>query len=163
MTLAELGNLGEAISGIAVLVTLVYLAYQTRQNSKMLKQSLDAQTALMASENTDQGLQIIRDQMTNPGLARIVEKLRNAESIDVNDVPVAHAYMDAWFLRMENLITQAHLSGFDKKVVDHVVTSQINLYKQHAIFSNWWESRRSGHYGIAFSKKVDSLVMEHRT
>lgn len=37
MTLQELGSVGEFLGAIAVLVTLAYLAVQTRQNSKMLQ------------------------------------------------------------------------------------------------------------------------------
>ena len=48
MSITELGALGEFIGSIAVLVTLIYLAYQTRQNTTMLQQSRDAQTASMA-------------------------------------------------------------------------------------------------------------------
>ena len=37
MSLEDLGNLGEALGGLAVLVTLVYLAIQTRENTKALR------------------------------------------------------------------------------------------------------------------------------
>ena len=37
MDLTQLANLGEFIGGVAVLVTLVYLAVQVRQGNKQLK------------------------------------------------------------------------------------------------------------------------------
>ena len=37
MTITELGAIGELVGGVAVLVTLVYLAAQIRQNTKMVK------------------------------------------------------------------------------------------------------------------------------
>ena len=39
MTLEQLANLGEFISGIAVIASLVYLAMQIRQNTKTVKSS----------------------------------------------------------------------------------------------------------------------------
>ena len=39
MNLTQLANLGEFIGGIAVLVTLVYLALQVRQNTSALRAS----------------------------------------------------------------------------------------------------------------------------
>ena len=36
MSITELGAVGEFVGAIAVLATLVYLAYQTRQNTLML-------------------------------------------------------------------------------------------------------------------------------
>lgn len=39
MTLQDWGSLGEVISGMAVLVTLIYLAIQTRQNTLAVRAS----------------------------------------------------------------------------------------------------------------------------
>ncbi len=39
MTLQELGNLGELVGGIAVIVSLVYLAVQIRQNTQTVRAS----------------------------------------------------------------------------------------------------------------------------
>jgi len=36
MDLTQLANLGEFIGGVAVLVTLIYLALQVRQNTKVV-------------------------------------------------------------------------------------------------------------------------------
>jgi hypothetical protein len=40
VTLNELGNLGEFISGLAVVVTLVYLAIQIRHNTRVVRSSM---------------------------------------------------------------------------------------------------------------------------
>jgi heme/copper-type cytochrome/quinol oxidase subunit 1 len=40
VTLNELGNLGEFISGLAVVVTLVYLAIQIRHNTRAVRSSM---------------------------------------------------------------------------------------------------------------------------
>ena len=42
MTLDDLGNLGEVIGGAAVVVSLVYVALQVRQNTKQIHQSIAA-------------------------------------------------------------------------------------------------------------------------
>ncbi len=39
MTIAELGALGEVVGGIAVVVTLAYLAIQVRQNTRAMEES----------------------------------------------------------------------------------------------------------------------------
>ena len=44
MTLEDLGNLGEFIGGLAVIATLIYLAVQIRQNSKLLRASVEQTT-----------------------------------------------------------------------------------------------------------------------
>lgn len=45
MTLQDLGNLGEFLASIAVIASLVYLAVQIRQNSRLVRSAIDqAQT-----------------------------------------------------------------------------------------------------------------------
>ena len=52
MTLAELGSLGEFVGAIGVVATLVYLAYQIRQNTHQLEQStLTAKAAAINASN----------------------------------------------------------------------------------------------------------------
>jgi len=41
VTLEDFGNLGEFIGGLAVIATLVYLAVQIRQNTKLLRRSAE--------------------------------------------------------------------------------------------------------------------------
>ena len=41
MTLEGLGNLGDFIGGIGVIVTLIYLAFQIRQNNALLRMNAD--------------------------------------------------------------------------------------------------------------------------
>ncbi len=42
LTIQDLGALGELLGSVAVLVTLVYLAFQTRQNTMAIEAQLDA-------------------------------------------------------------------------------------------------------------------------
>ncbi|HEX7761144.1 MAG TPA: hypothetical protein VF459_16680 [Caulobacteraceae bacterium] len=51
MTLSDLASVGNLVSGIAVLVSLVYLAQQTRQNSKHTRALIQQGRALQSAEN----------------------------------------------------------------------------------------------------------------
>ncbi len=44
MTIQDLGALGELLGSVAVLITLIYLAFQTRQNTMAIGAQLDAAT-----------------------------------------------------------------------------------------------------------------------
>ena len=50
MTLDQLANLGEFLGGLAVLLTLVYLAVQVRQNTHALKRSSARLTSVQNSD-----------------------------------------------------------------------------------------------------------------
>ena len=51
LTIQDLGALGELLGSIAVLVTLVYLALQTRQNTMAITAQLDAAQVSLAQNN----------------------------------------------------------------------------------------------------------------
>ena len=80
MSLAELGSLGEFVGSIAVLATLIYLAYQTRQNGRMLAQSKEAQTASVTQANVDTWDGIFRPILESPDVARCTEALKPASA-----------------------------------------------------------------------------------
>ncbi len=50
MDLTQLANLGEFIGGVAVLVTLIYLAVQVRQGNRLARAQVHQETARMSSE-----------------------------------------------------------------------------------------------------------------
>ncbi len=47
MTLSDIGNLGEAISAVAVVASLVYLAIQIRQNTRQMRHSSELSRLLL--------------------------------------------------------------------------------------------------------------------
>ena len=69
MSLESLGNIGEFIGGLAVIVTLTYLAFQVRQGTKTLRASsvheltenmLRASATLLETENAEVYLRGVR-------------------------------------------------------------------------------------------------------
>jgi hypothetical protein len=79
MSLGELANLGEAIGGLAVLVTLVYLAVQVRQNTDLAQGA--AQRDLMNSFQANLDRVARHPQQWQRGLLEF-ERLSNAEQLE---------------------------------------------------------------------------------
>ncbi len=67
MTLQELGSLGEFVSGLAVVVTLFYLALQIRHNTRAVRSS-------MHQDMMESTLRIAESLSDNPEVGRIVLK-----------------------------------------------------------------------------------------
>jgi len=67
VTLEQLGNLGEFVSGIAVVVTLVYLAIQIRHNTRAVRSS-------MHQDWIESTLRIAESLSDNADVSRIVLK-----------------------------------------------------------------------------------------
>ncbi len=85
MDLDALGNIGDFVGGLAVVVTLIYLAYQIRQNGRHVEQALEVSRAQAVRETliNDWTLEVARD----PDLARLYSRgLRDPEQLAENDL-----------------------------------------------------------------------------
>ena len=78
MTIQELGSIGELIGAVAVLVTVVYLALQTRLSRKAAEQ-----TAMFASQEATRAAPemyaLYRSLVAKPELAELIVKARTEE------------------------------------------------------------------------------------
>jgi hypothetical protein len=71
MNIQDLGALGELIGSIAVVVTLIYLAIQVKQNTSTIILSESAHRATIETELNKRFHDLRRDLYTDPELARI--------------------------------------------------------------------------------------------
>ena len=65
MTLEDLGNIGELVAAVGVIISLIYLALQIRQNSRWLRASLEQSI-------TDSTNQTIQAAAASPQFSRVV-------------------------------------------------------------------------------------------
>ena len=91
MDLTQLGNLGEFIGGVAVLVTLIYLAVQMRQSTR---QGAAGLTYMLSSEFQ----RMNETTLTNPEHAELLLKLANDEQLS----PVEEVRASAHANRLTN-------------------------------------------------------------
>jgi len=112
MSSIELGALGELIGSVAVLVTLVYLAYQTRQNGMLLTQQTKAQTATMVQANMGLWHSLYGKILESPDAARILRTIKTGEEVPAEDSERLGALLVMWVLNMENLLFQSRLNPF---------------------------------------------------
>ncbi len=71
MTIQEWGALGEVVGGVAVLISLVYLAYQIRQNTHQIELNIEA-TRLASLDKTVESSNRVREMLASDAdVARI--------------------------------------------------------------------------------------------
>lgn len=99
MTLSDLGNLGGFISGIAVIITLIYLAIQIRQSSKI------ARAALRQSLAENQFAQITL-RATDPVIRTAFRKASVSEELTEDEAAALFAYAIAGIRQWEALYSQ---------------------------------------------------------
>ena len=99
MTLSDLGNLGGFISGIAVACSLIYLAIQIRQGSKIARESLRQSLA----ENQFAQLTL---RATDPVIRTAFRKASVSEELTQDEAAALLAYAVAGIRQWEALYSQ---------------------------------------------------------
>ncbi len=95
MTVEDLGNIGEFIASIGVVISLIYLALQTRDNTKAIR----AQTR---SALTDQVITIQSQTFQNEFYRRTAIKHQSGESLDALEQDILYREALLFFKHMEN-------------------------------------------------------------
>jgi hypothetical protein len=133
MTLADLGNVGEFVGAIAVVVSLLYLAFQIRQNTRALHSASYAQAAEQAWLTN---LAIAQDGE----LAGILEDTVAGRPVQPRDELRLQAMLDNMFYSVENLFRQYERGLLDADTWDNVVENNLVL-TEPAVWRRW-KSRR---------------------
>jgi hypothetical protein len=163
MSITELGSLGEFIGSIAVLATLIYLAYQTRQNGHMLAQSKEAQTASMVQANVAGWDGFFRPILEKPEVARLYRRIKAGERVSEEDYESLEAFLLTFTLRLENLMVQARLNPFTADDPDAHFENLLDLWVNRLMKSpssqEWWRANRIG-FTPEFANRMDNQLVK---
>ena len=136
MTLEQFGNLGEAVGGIAVVVSLIALVIQIRHNTRAIRaESARAAEADWSARNSEYASHLPFD---------LVLKVHTAQSIDE-------------FSPQEQLHTQTLLRS-----VWHQLTSEYYLYREGMYDRSIWERRLGWFRGFIEIPVVGYFFEEER-
>ena len=157
--LEALGNLGDFVGGLAVVVTLAYLAVQVRQNTRQLER-----TGAMSKAATYQSLTALIVE----GNARISTsrdfaelRVRGREALGNLDEVDQHRFlvsMSSLFRIMENLFQQ-NAAGL---LTDEQYSSWQHMLRTHLSFPGtrdaWFQVAPA--FSAAFRDEVESILNE---
>ena len=148
MDLTQLANLGEFIGGIAVLVTLIYLAQQVRQNTRAVRRASARQTSEMNAEV----LRAFADHaevMTPWGFSNVGE-LTPAQATQHT------AIWAMWFQGMEQTLADVR-EGTQAPEYALPYRDSLRTLLAEADARDWWERYRAW-YSRSFQQEVDRLL-----
>ncbi len=136
LTIQDLGALGEFLGSIAVLVTLVYLAFQTRQNTMAIGAQLDA-AALGSIQNS------ILTAATSNELGELMAEDSTAD-VTANQLRL-NTYWTSVILAFQWQFRQARrglLPSFDEAGLGRAVGGMFRAFRS---LEGWWEAVKSGY------------------
>ncbi|MGH0029290.1 MAG: hypothetical protein ACQGVC_05840 [Myxococcota bacterium] len=150
MEISDLGAIGEFVSSIAVLVTLVFLTIETRKNSKLLVRANARQTS---SDNRQALSEILDGEVSelflrgnNEGLDSLTpeERYRFDIAYCIWLQPLEQAYADY----RAGLYPADHLVAYENSIPGFLSTPG---------GSQWWRERKVW-FGHAFRIEVERLL-----
>ena len=156
MTLESLSMLGEFVGGLAVLITIGYLAYQTRQTRRLLEQQTGQQTAAMLRANIDGWNHMWATILDEDDSIGVYHRMRRGEELQGDELERAHIVAFMFFLNLENFILQNQMTPFVENaepVVQGAVRHHVREILSSAAMSAWWKREK-----ICFSPEFRAAV-----
>lgn len=126
-----LGNIGDFLGGIGVVITLIYLASQIRQNTQSVRAS--------AFQAAQRDIADKLDGLSNdPELIRIFfDGNHKFESFSKEDRRRYAAFMTGWLRRYETLLYQTHLGNIDREQWEGQLSELRTAFKYPGARA-WW-------------------------
>ncbi len=148
MDLTQLANLGEFIGGVAVLVTLVYLALQVRSSAQ-------EQRAASMRESTREVASVMRDIINTQETSEIwLKGFNNFRELDATERLRFSGLIGHAFRLFEQLFYQSRHGTVEQDVWEGF-ERQLRDYVAYPGFGDWWPTRAHW-YGHRFRAFVES-------
>jgi hypothetical protein len=161
MNIQELGSLGEFVGAIAVMVTLVYLAIQTRLTRKAAEvtQRSAEETAkhagVQAGATVIEGYSRWRSLVSNPQIAEVIVKARGMDELtDAEQFIYSVAFEDLFYAASASFESSADSASFHAVSGDTVSLLQVFKAEPRAI-DEWY---RVHDVTIAVSPRLVEMV-----
>jgi len=154
LTLEDLGNLGDFVGGLAVIATLLYLAIQIRQNTRILRTS---------AEQAADPIAAIANIAQSPENAAVYHRgISNAN--DLSDEERTHFYLmmaSSFYVLHQGY--RAYQLGTQTAETWEWQSRALGFYAAQPGVQNWW--RKQGHTlfpaDSEFSRAVESEIRKH--
>jgi hypothetical protein len=135
VTLNDLGSLGEFMSGLAVVVTLVYLAIQIRHNTRAVRSS-------MHQDMVESTLRIAESLSDNENIARIVLKAdEDYGNLTKEELSRFEAYAERVFGNFESVFYSYRNSMIEEDLWESWESSFLNDISRNAMRRFWHDER----------------------
>ena len=151
MNLDDLGNIGDFLGAIAVLVTLVYLAIQVRQSSATTR----AQTRQSLA---DSQINYLNSRVTDPFLRAASFKMHAGEELDAAEAYAVRVHIIAHIRLFENYFAQYVLGTMnqeDWRAMRDVIGNQFRLIHYREAFSY-----RENGWNEEFASEIAQILSE---
>ena len=151
MNWEAIAAVGQVVGALAVIVTLLYLAKQLKEQTRSLRvQSLHAQ---FAEYNT-----ILAELQSLEGIGTAYRKTLAGEALTL-DEEYELMFMYARIFNLNEKMFYLHLSGVADDFIKHKFERTIAPILASSYFKQWWEKNKYRYFG-EFIEYVEKLVTD---
>jgi len=156
MNLEALGNIGEFVGAIGVVVSLVYLAFQVRDNSKFVKENSEFLRATHDVSSNDGVARIRMNYFDHPELLEIESRGHRGEKLEFREAAQYNMLISGAF---ENHFTYflQYQRGLTSDAVWNYWSSFFDDYCQYPGVRKWWEATES-RFPENFREYIDEKI-----
>ena len=157
MTWQELGALGELTGALAAVALLGYIAYQIRQNSRLLEHNARTTQALILQGGTEFYIRFWELIARDATLAGIWRRVRAGETIDDDETVRYEAFLHVVVGYVEHAYLQDEMGTYTVNVlsVGSSIISEILLTEPARL---WWERDGRRSFRPEFVAEINSLL-----
>jgi len=157
MTLEDLGNLSEIIGAIAVVISLVYLAVQIRQNTAQIRESSTVSRLLLQENFVSGQEELIRAFLENEEMFRVWRLgSTTTDELSGDDRERFGLLLYGQMYRYHVMYQAIDIEPLERKRC----LIQIDRFAAMAAFRSWWSRQRSGFaFDPGFVKLVDDRII----
>ena len=152
VTLQDVGNLGEFVGALGVVLSLVYLAGQMRQNTISVR-------AAAFNSMTENSIRLLENIFPNEEFAELLHRAESdAPDLTPGEAMQWHTYMTAVFRHFGNLVYQYRVDALDKQMWE----AYQRTLKEHLRTRAWqtWFERNSRLFSTSLIEQVNRMVRE---
>jgi hypothetical protein len=153
MTLSDLASIGSLVSGLAVLVSLVYLSQQTRQNARHTR-------ALIQQGRSDQYMSYSNTLATDPAMAEVFVRGSAGDTTMSDQQILSYFFLTiSAIYSMEDLVHQ-HKDGLIDEDRHTALLAIAKRRLQSPGFRAVWQTARADH-GPDYQEFIDTLIRDN--
>ncbi len=149
MNWEAIGAVGEVVGGVGVILTLVYLAVQIRQNTAMM-------TAQTVQASIDATQRVLLFRAEHPEMRAVLRKARENAELNTDEFELLTAYLQAAFMNFQARLQHNTRGVFDASVNESYERILVD-YLEAPYVQRWWTYSKAL-YGDAFREHCDQII-----
>ena len=148
MTIQEMGALGEMIGGIAVVISLIYVGLQVRQNSNSVRAASQIALRQLGTE--------ITSQLAAPDMARIyIQGLKDLSPLPAEDRVRFHSLMLSLFGVYEAYYFQVYFGIIPQELQPTRNHAMALFHLQKPGVRQWWDGGGRDQFSDKYVEKLE--------